>query len=171
MPTQEPEVVDQRVTLLECLHAQRRHVLGIVEGLTDEDFRRAVLPSGWSPLGILQHLTLDDERFWFQAVVAGNQDVIAGLNEESSAWEVDPGASAQDVLGLYRREIDRSNSIIASTPLNAPPTWWPDFFGDFRLRDLHEIMLHVIAETACHAGHLDAVREIIDGRQWLVLTE
>jgi hypothetical protein len=32
-------------------------------------------------------------------------------------------------------------------------------------------MLHVITETACHAGHLDAVRELIDGRTWMVLTE
>jgi uncharacterized protein DUF664 len=36
--------------------------------------------------------------------------------------------------------------------------------------DLRQISLHVIAETACHAGHLDAVRELIDGRTWMVLT-
>jgi hypothetical protein len=40
-----------------------------------------------------------------------------------------------------------------------------------RLDDLREILLHVIAETACHAGHLDTARELIDGRQWMVLTE
>jgi hypothetical protein len=34
--------------------------------------------------------------------------------------------------------------------------------------DLHEIILHVMVETACHAGHLDAVRELLDGRQWRV---
>lgn len=34
-----------------------------------------------------------------------------------------------------------------------------------------EILLHVIAETACHSGHLDAVRELLDGRRWLVLTD
>jgi len=37
--------------------------------------------------------------------------------------------------------------------------------------DLREILLHVITETACHAGHLDAARELIDGKQWLVLTD
>jgi hypothetical protein len=40
-----------------------------------------------------------------------------------------------------------------------------------RLDNLREILLHVIAETATHAGHLDAARELIDGRQWIVLTE
>ena len=37
------------------------------------------------------------------------------------------------------------------------------------LSDLRVVMLHVLKETACHAGHLDAVRELIDGRQWIVL--
>ena len=39
------------------------------------------------------------------------------------------------------------------------------------LDDLRHVLLHVIAETACHAGHLDALRELIDGRQWMVLTD
>ena len=52
------------------------------------------------------------------------------------------------------------------------PLWWPEeLFPGFRLHTLREIVLHVITETACHAGHLDAVRELIDGRTWLVLTE
>jgi Protein of unknown function (DUF664) len=57
-------------------------------------------------------------------------------------------------------------------PLDNAPAWWPeDLFGSWRLNDLREILLHVIAETATHAGHLDAARELIDGRQWIVLTE
>jgi len=35
---------------------------------------------------------------------------------------------------------------------------------------LRDTVLHVIIETACHAGHLDAVRELIDGRTWQILT-
>jgi hypothetical protein len=71
---------------------------------------------------------------------------------------------------LYRSEIDRADAVIHHTALDAPPAWWPaGLFGDYRLDDLAEVMLHVITETATHAGHLDAVRELIDGRQWLVL--
>ena len=47
---------------------------------------------------------------------------------------------------------------------------WPDFFGEWRLANLRAVLLHVIAETACHSGHLDAARELIDGRTWLKLT-
>ncbi len=49
------------------------------------------------------------------------------------------------------------------------PAWWPDFFSDFPARPLRRTILHVITETACHAGHLDAARELTDGTQWLVL--
>ncbi len=78
---------------------------------------------------------------------------------------------AAAVLDLYRREIERANAIISATALDAAPLWWPeDLFGSFRLDSLREILLHVITETACHAGHLDAVRELIDLRQWAVLT-
>src|SRR5258708_38188314 len=57
--------------LLESLTGQRRHVLGILEGLSEEDLRRPVLPSGWTCLGLVHHLALDVERFWFRAVMAG----------------------------------------------------------------------------------------------------
>ena len=79
-----------------------------------------------------------------------------------------PGAA---ILGLYRDEIARADAIIAATPIDAMPKWWPDFFTDFPPRPLRRTILHVIAETATHAGHLDVFRELTDGTQWLVLTE
>lgn len=154
------------------LDGQRQHVLGIVESLDDEELRRPVLPSGWSCLGLVQHLTLDVERFWFQAVVAADPTVIADLTGNSdNAWNVGPETSAASVLDLYRHDTERANTIIDSTFLDARPAWWPDdLFGDWRIDSLRQIILHVIVETACHAGHLDAARELIDGSQWLVLT-
>jgi len=43
-------------------------------------------------------------------------------------------------------------------------------FGDWRIENVREIVLHVLTETACHTGHLDVVRALIDGRLRLVLT-
>jgi hypothetical protein len=78
---------------------------------------------------------------------------------------------AAAVLDLYRREIELADKIITDTSLEAAPAWWPDFFSpSFHLENLRQVLLHVIAETACHAGHLDAARELIDGRTWLILT-
>ena len=63
------------------------------------------------------------------------------------------------------------DAVIVATPLDMPPrqpdSWWQEAGIDFP--DLRYIMLHVITETSVHAGHLDAVRELIDGRQWIVL--
>ena len=87
---------------------------------------------------MVQHLTISDERFWFRAV-----------------------------FDSYRQEIELANAVIASTPLDAAPAMWPDeLWPNWKLQDLRAVILHVITETACHAGHLDAVRELIDGRTW-----
>lgn len=159
--------------LLSYLNAQRHHVLGILEGLDEEALRRPVLPSGWTCLGLVRHLALDVERFWFRGTVAGEQTVIDAITQgPDDAWQVGPDVLAATVLDLYRQEIEHANAIITSTPLDAGPVWWPgELFGQWRMDELGEIILHVMVETACHAGHLDAARELIDGRKWLVLTE
>jgi uncharacterized damage-inducible protein DinB len=165
----EQNMGDEKAVLLAYLNVQRNHVLGILDGLSDEDLRRPVLPSGWTPLALLQHLALDDERFWFRGVVAGETPVIDGVAAGYDAWKVDPEATADEIFQLYRGEIERADAVIAATSLDAPPAWWPDFFGNFRLDNLRDVLLHVITETACHAGHADVVRELIDGRRWMVL--
>lgn len=76
------------------------------------------------------------------------------------------------VFDLYRQEIERANAIIRQTPLGAPLGWWPEErWPNWRYENLRDVILHVMTETACHAGHLDVVRELIDGRTWLVITE
>jgi hypothetical protein len=158
-------------TLLACLHGQRRHVLGIVAGLSDADLRRPVLPSGWSCLGLIRHLAHDVELFWFRAVVDGDPAAVAALAETTDAWQVGEDVPAQQVLDFYQRQIELADAVVRATPADAAPAWWPDGrFGDWRPGDLRAILLHVITETACHAGHLDAVRELIDGRRWHVIT-
>jgi uncharacterized damage-inducible protein DinB len=167
----QPALGAETKALLRYLNNQRNHVLGILEGLDEDALRRPVLPSGWTCLGLVQHLALDVERFWFRAVVAGEQAVIAGLDDSANAWQVAADVPAGAVFDAYRQEIERANAIINATPPDSPPAWWPgDLFGDFRLHTLREIILHVMTETASHAGHLDAARELIDGRRWLVLT-
>ena len=160
----------EREVLVGQLDAQRRHVVGILDGLSEEQLRRPVLPSGWHCLGLVKHLALADERYWFRCVVAGEpmDDLPEGPDGD---WHVAPDESAAYVFALYRDEIRRSNAIISATSLDAAPkqpdpewaTWEQDF------PDLRSIVMHVVTETAVHAGHLDAVRELIDGRQWVVL--
>ncbi|KES06288.1 hypothetical protein BU52_14540 [Streptomyces toyocaensis] len=157
--------------LLSVLDGQRRHVLGILDGLDAEALRRPVLPSGWSCLGLVQHLALDVERFWFRAVVTGDPAAIEALDDIDDAWQVPSDVPHTEVLDRYRTEADLSDTVITAAAADAPLAWWPHhLFGEPHLHTVRDVLLHVITETACHAGHLDAARELIDGRRWLVLT-
>lgn len=163
--------LNEKQMLSASLNRQREHVLGILDGLSEDALRRPTLPSGWSCLGLVQHLALDVERFWFREIAAGEKIGAGEWSEaEESAWQVASTTSANAVLRLYRDETERANGIIDSTDLDAPPAWWPvELWPDWRYQNLRQITLHVTTETACHAGHLDAARELIDGRQWVVL--
>jgi uncharacterized damage-inducible protein DinB len=158
---------EEKDALLATLNGQREHLLSALDGLSDENLRRPVLPSAWTALGLVRHLALEVEQFWFRGAVAGEPITLTSGDE---AWQVPPEVPSAAVLGRYRDEIARANAIIAATPADAMPKWWPDFFRDFPPRPLRETILHVITETATHAGHLDAFRELVDGGQWLVLT-
>ena len=164
-----PSTPTETSVLLASLNEQRRHVVGIIDGLEEVDLRRSLVPSGWTPLGLVQHLTLDVERFWFLAVVAADRRTIDELDGGDDSWRVSAGVSGAAVFERYRAAVAAANQIIGSVPLDAEPPWWPtDQFGDWRLESLREIILHVIVETASHAGHLDVMRELLDGKQWIV---
>ena len=159
---------DEKDALMTALTQQREHILAIADAMSEDQLRQPALPSGWTPLGLIRHLAVEVERFWFRCAVAGEPFTPSQGNEN---WLVPPDLPAAAVISLYRDEITRANAIIAATPVDAMPKWWPDFFADLPARPLRKTLLHVITETATHAGHLDAARELADGGQWLVLTE
>ena len=160
----------ETAVLKRFLDEQRQHVLGILDGLTEEQLARPVLPSGWHCLGMVKHLALSDEHYWFRCVMNGEpQDVFP--EGRGADFQLAPGETAADVFDLYRDEIAHADAIIGRDSLDQPPRQpdpqWEEWGVD--LPDLRTVMLWVIRETATHAGHLDAVRESIDGRQWIVL--
>src|SRR5215469_15049894 len=121
--------------LLSFLDAQRRSVLAIVDGLSDEDLRKPVVPSGWTPLGLIEHLA-GAEYYWFQMIAAGAEfespqpeDADKGGAAEEAAEEYDPAEagpfttaeSKEAVLALYRGQNEQANALLASTPLSTPP--------------------------------------------------
>ena len=158
-------------SLVYYLDQQRESALDIVDGLPEAALRSAVFPSGWTCLGLIHHLAVDDERYWFRGIAAGEPiEFPAG---EDPGWLVGPQLTSGQVFSLYREEIARANAIIASTPLDAlacrrDPRWdawgWPEPEQTVTLR---WIILHMIEETARHAGHLDTARELLDGRTGL----
>ncbi|WP_349898154.1 DinB family protein [Parafrigoribacterium soli] len=160
--------MSEKTTLQHFLDEQRNAVLAIIEGLDEAQLRSAVLPSGWTPIGMIEHLG-GAEQHWFQ-------DVALGQLSEEYSWpdEVedpyDPDApfatrhSSDAVIAFYRRQCEISNEVLESTSLDTAPVGqhnreWPGEDID----SLRWIALHLIEETARHAGHLDAARELLDG--------
>ncbi len=148
--------------LLPWLASQQRRVRGILDGLDDHTLRQPVLPSGWSCAGMVQPLTVTT-RFWLVEVMAGHRTDLP----EDDDFHVSDSVPASTILDDFQRQALTATALVRDLPLDTPPAWWPeDMFGDWRLHDLHEVLLHLLIETACHAGHLDAARELIDGRTW-----
>jgi hypothetical protein len=146
--------------------SQRRHILAAVEGLNETQLSTSLVPSGWTPAGLVQHLALDDERFWFRTVFEGRD--VERDDDPARAWDVAPGG-ALAAIERYREECALADHVIAAHASSDAPAAWPDFFPNWRLANLYEIVLHVVTETACHAGHLDIMREYIDGTQYSVV--
>jgi hypothetical protein len=155
--------------LLGFLQAQRTSVLSIVEGLDEEAWQRSVVPSGWTPAGLVEHLG-GAEWHWFQGVVAGSRPE---LPPDEDLPPYDPTAAfvsdrpSAEIIAEYRDQCARSDAVLAVTPLSAPPQ---GRHGDPQMEEppnVRWVVLHMIEETARHAGHLDIARELIDGRTGL----
>lgn len=182
--------------IVDFLHAQRARALAVVAGLDAEQLATPVLPSGWTPLGMIEHLG-HAERHWFQAVAlgaatplpraddapegdeaadaggaAGDGSFVATHNGDEAADDDDADAdgpfvathNAETVFAFYRAQIERANEVLATTPLSTPPLGRHNQSDPGQVVDLRFIVLHMIEETARHLGHLDAARELIDGR-------
>jgi hypothetical protein len=107
--------------LNQALDSQRGHVLGILEGLSDQDLRRPVLPSGWSCLELVRHLTVDVELFWFAGVVAAKPDIAHQLRAGAHPhWEVPAGMSADEIFTDYRAAIERAKAVLAAAAQHVP---------------------------------------------------
>ena len=154
---------DEKSTLLGFLRAQRESVLAILAGLGEEELTRQVLPSGWTALGMVEHLGCA-ERHWFQEIVTGTAEPLPWPDDHRP---LTTPRRPEVVFGFYREQCRRSDEVFAATPLSARPrARHPGPLGE-EIVDLRGVVLHVIEETARHAGHLDVARELLDGRTGL----
>lgn len=148
---------DERELLLGYLDGRRAAVLRTAEGLTDEQAR-------WTPdgrllpiAGIINHLTHVEAR-WIDGRYLGEQPPAA--DPESEFPTTRPLAELVD--GYCRRRV-RTNEIVRAAPgLSAP---CPGGARPIEGLDLRWVLLHLLEETAHHAGHADAARELLDGRR------
>ena len=142
-------VAGEKETLLAFLRYLREAIIRKVEGLPDAVARTPGVPSGTSPLGIIKHLT-GAELVWLEWAFLG-RDEMPELSMEVSETDTVEGCVA-----AYRRTAARADEILDSLDDL-------DAVSVRENRTLRWILVHTVEELARHAGHMDILRELIDG--------
>lgn len=150
----------ERETLTQLLDFLRGTVVHKVTGLTDEQaFGTPVPASALTPAGLVKHLT-GVERFWFSIDFAGADLPFPWPEDDPhGAFPLAPEDTLAGLVAEYDRECERSRQVVAAAELDDVARG-PDM--SFRLR---YALAHMIEETARHCGHLDLLRESIDGQR------
>ena len=152
---------NERDALAGFLDKQRDALVRKVRGVSDADARKAPTASSLSLLGLLKHSAVWEKR-WFQGVVAGCH-LPDGWPERKSPipdedFLVDDGDTVAQWVARYEEAAEKSRQIVDSTELDHPCARTGVI--DCNLRG---VLLHLIEETARHAGHADIIRETLDG--------
>jgi uncharacterized damage-inducible protein DinB len=159
-----PYGADERTQLVGWLDMQRAIIGWKCEGLSEADAHRSVLPASphMTMAGVVSHMRWV-EHCWFEVILLGRRAEGPQFDDgpEDADMMVDDIPLAQ-LLKEYDRQCAVSNEIIAAHPLDEVGRH-PDFGAS--AATLRWIMLHMIEETARHAGHVDAVRELLDGEK------
>jgi uncharacterized damage-inducible protein DinB len=156
---------DPKADLRRYLQAAREALLWKLEGLSEYDVRRPLVPTGTNLLGLVKHVA-SVEAGYFGETFGRSFDqslpwLADGAEPNADMWAT-AEESREQIVGLYHRVWAHSDATIDELALDAigHVPWWPQ---DRNEVTLHRILVHMIAETHRHAGHADIVRELIDG--------
>jgi uncharacterized damage-inducible protein DinB len=158
-----PFTADERTQLVGWLDLQRAIIGYKCEGLSDDDAHRAVLPTSpfMTVAGIVSHLRWV-EHTWFEVLFLGGStaDNPSFLAEPEDADMRVAGVPLKQLLDDYWRQCARSNEIVAAHQLDETGRH-PDFRSS--QASLRWMLIHMVEEVGRHAGHLDIIREQLDG--------
>ena len=163
MPMNVPDVPDERTGLLAFLAQQRQALRLAAYGLTDEEARKVTTGSSLSVGGLIKHVT-SAERNWIDKVLDCDTSDPTDYSAYIAGFQMGPDESLSDLLRRYEEEGARTDAAIASVvdlgrsvslPKGVP--WFPESAS------VRWVLLHLIEETARHAGHADVIRESLDG--------
>jgi len=155
---------DQKQQLHDYLSKTREAMFWKAEGLSDYDVRRPLTRTGTNLLGLIKHMSIVEASYFGQNfnrpfaphLPWWDDDALEGADMWATASE-----SRQDILVTYRAATAHADETIRSLDLDAPGhvPWWPR-----PNVTLHAVLVHVLTETARHAGHADILQEQLDGR-------
>ena len=161
----------ERADLLETLAAHRYFLRHTVRGLTDEQVRQRTTVSELTLGGLVKHVA-HQEAHWVRFILEGTEAMAtptdaAGFEKWALEFRLLPDETLEGVLGGYEEIARRTDELVrtlpdldVSHPLPEAP-WFPPG----ATRSARRVLLHIVAETAQHAGHADILRESLDGQK------
>ncbi|UZN03257.1 DinB family protein [Cellulomonas sp. S1-8] len=160
---------DAKATLHRYLRRQREGLLDKLEGLDEYDARRPLTGTGTNLLGLVKHV--GSVQVGYLGEVFGRPSprdlpwYADDAEPDADLW-VPADESRASVLDLWQHSAEHADATVDALPLDAvgDVPWW----GERRRVTLHQVLVHLLAEVARHAGHADVLREQLDGRAGMV---
>jgi uncharacterized damage-inducible protein DinB len=133
-----------------------------VADLPEAELRRSRLPSGWSPVELVNHLT-HVERRWLVWGFEGRDVADPWGDSRDGRWHVDDDVTLQHLLDDLGAQAEETRRVVLAHDLSATGAPGERWEGD-EPASLERVLFHLVQEYARHVGHLDVVRELVDGR-------
>ncbi|WP_026303455.1 DinB family protein [Jongsikchunia kroppenstedtii] len=151
---------DSRTQLDAFVEDYRRALEATLDGLTEQQARRRLVPSSTTLLGLLKHVTWM-QRIWFEVCIGGKpRRELGPVQSPEESFRLDDDDTIAGVVAAHRRACDTARGIVADLPLDAVVTG-----HRAGPRTVHWVYLQVLRELAHHCGHADILREqILAGR-------
>jgi uncharacterized damage-inducible protein DinB len=153
-----PFTGDEKQSLHVSLDRHRDVVLWKIEGLDDEQLRRPMTPSGTNLLGLVKHLAAVEYGWFCETFGRETEPLPMDEEDENADLRVEPHETTADIVRFYERARAAADRVIDELDVDAVGTAW---FGE--TVSMRWVLVHMIEETARHAGHMDILRELIDG--------
>jgi Protein of unknown function (DUF664) len=158
---------DQKAELRRYLQQARDAMVWKLDGLSEYDIRRPLVPTGTNLLGLIKHLIGVEAGYFGSTFGRPSPDEFEwDLDDPDLDWNFDMYATADEsrasIVAAYRRTWAHADATIDALPLDAigHVRHWPAEHNEVTL---HQMIVRVIADSQRHAGHADIVRELIDG--------
>jgi uncharacterized damage-inducible protein DinB len=167
MTTVENTLTAERADLLETLRAHRFFLRNTARGLTDEQAATRSTVSELTIGGLIKHVGIV-ESGWIDFIEDGpkaGEPTEQDYAEHVNSFRMLDGETLQVLLDRYEEVANRTDELVATLPdldlsHPLPPAPW---FAPGATRSARRVFMHIVAETAQHAGHADIIREAIDG--------
>jgi uncharacterized damage-inducible protein DinB len=156
--TRVPLTGEEKESLRTALQRHRDAAVWKLRGLDDEQLRRPMTPSGMTMLGLTKHMAWV-QMGWFRGTFGYPVDTFEfDPADPDKEFRVEPGETTAEVIAFFERSATGSDQVLDDLGLEARGTAWTG-----QTVTLRWVLIHLVEEFARHTGHLDIMRELIDG--------